>query len=153
MSVSQEQFGVLDNRFLAKSVGVLDPHPPILVHQETKLVEILSRLQQEKIGCVLVTDVSGKLTGIFTERDALLKVALKPLDVNITPVFRVMTHNPQTATMTTTVALALNMMSHGGYRHIPIVDDEGYPVGVISVKDIVDYVAHTVTRDLSKFGG
>lgn len=147
-----EQFGLLDNRFLAKSIGTLDPASPLVVPQETKISVAIELLQQHKVGCVIVTDVLGKITGIFTERDMLRKVALKPIHPSKTAVSGVMTRDPQTATMTTTVAFALNMMSHGGYRHIPIVDDDNFPVGILSVKDIVDYLAQTVAKDLAAFG-
>ena len=146
------QFGLLDNRFLAQSLGVLNPHSPLLVKQEIKVSEAIEILQKHKIGCLIVTDVMGHIQGIFTERDVLTKVAMKDIHPTKAPVASVMTPNPQTATMTTSVAFALNMMSHGGYRHLPIVDDEGFPVGVISVKDIVDFLAQAVTKDLSAFG-
>lgn len=147
-----KQFGLLDNRFLAQSLGVLDPKTPLVVTQETKISEAIAILQKHKIGCVIVTDVSGKITGIFTERDVLLKVALKPVQINKTTVASVMTPKPQCADMTTSIAFALNMMSHGGYRHIPLVDSEGYPIGIISVKDVVDYLANTVAKDITAFG-
>ncbi len=150
--MEKTQFGVLDNRFLARSIGVLDPPSPLIVPQETKVSDAITMLQQHKIGCVVVTDVTGKMTGIFTERDVLLRVALKPIHPSKASIAGVMTPNPQTATMTTTVAFALNMMSHGGYRHIPIVDDEGFPVAIISVKDIVDYLTQTMAKDLAAFG-
>lgn len=143
------QFGLVDNRFLARSLGTLNPHNPLLVRQEIKISEAIELLQQNKVGCIVVTDVLGKIQGIFTERDVLLKVALKPIHPSKAPVSSVMTRNPQTATMTTSIAFALNMMSHGGYRHLPIVDDDEYPVGMISVKDIVDYLSHAVTKDLT----
>jgi len=146
------QFGVLDNRFLARSIGVLDPPSPIIVPQEIKVSDAITLLQQHKIGCIVVTDVMGKMTGIFTERDVLLRVALKSIHPSKASIASVMTSNPQTATMTTTVAFALNMMSHGGYRHLPIIDDDGFPVGIISVKDIVDYLAQTMAHDLAAFG-
>ena len=146
------QFGVLDNRFLARSIGVLDPPAALIVPQEIKVSDAIALLQQHKIGCVVVTDVMGKMTGIFTERDIVMRVALKPIHPSKATIASVMTVNPQCATMTTTVAFALNMMSHGGYRHLPIVDDDGFPVGIISVKDIVDYLAQTMARDLAAFG-
>lgn len=147
-----KQFGHLDHRFLARSIGALNPSSPLLLPQETKVSEAIELLQRHKIGCVVLTDVIGKITGIFTERDVLLKVALRSIHPSKASVATVMTVNPQTASMTTSVAFALNMMSHGGYRHLPIVDEEDFPIGIISVKDIVDFLAHAVTQDLAAFG-
>jgi CBS domain-containing protein len=146
------QFGLVDNRFLARSLGTMNPHDPVSVPQETKVSSVIELLQEQKIGCIIITDVIGKIHGIFTERDLLLKVALKPIHPSRLPVSAVMTADPQTATMTTSIAFALNMMSHGGYRHLPIVDEENYPVGIISVKDIVDHLAQAVIKDLTAFG-
>lgn len=147
----KDNFGLIDNRFLAKSLGVLDPKTPITAPQETSLTEVIGFLQKNKIGCIILTDLKGKLSGIFTERDVLLKVALKDLDLRKTPVSKIMTFSPHTATMTTSVAFALSMMSQGGYRHIPIVDDDNFPMGIISVKDIVDYIAKSAINDLVGF--
>ncbi len=147
-----DTFGILDNRFLSGSLGLLDPPPPLILPQESKVIEAIQLLQEHKLGSVALTDVSGKLTGIFTERDVLLKVSLKPIDPKVMPLSKLMTANPQTASMTTTIAFALNMMSQGGYRHLPVVDDDHLPVGIISVKDLIDYIAKSVTKDLAAFG-
>ena len=150
--MSTHQFGLLDNRFLARSLGVLEPPSPLLLPQETTISDAIELLQKHKIGCVIITDVMGKISGIFTERDVLLKVSLKPIHPSKTSVATVMTKNPQTATMTTSVAFALNMMSHGGYRHLPIVDEENFPIGIISIKEIIDFIARTISKDLAAFG-
>ncbi|MBP9837298.1 MAG: CBS domain-containing protein [Proteobacteria bacterium] len=146
-----DNFGIIDNRFLAKSLGILHPHHPISVPDHTAIKDVILLLQQHKIGCVILTDIAGHLTGIFTERDVLLKVMLKDLRINVDPVSHIMTAKPQTASMTTTIAFALNMMSDGGFRHIPIVDDENFPVGIISIKNIVDYIAKATVSDLIQF--
>jgi CBS domain-containing protein len=144
-------FGVLDNRFLSKSIGLLNPSPPVCLPDSSTIKSALEIFKREKIGCVICVDDAGKVSGIFSERDVVLKVVLSDLAVNHVRISEVMTKNPQTATMTTSVAFALNMMSQGGFRHIPVVDEEAYPVGLISVKDLVDHVANTVVKDLLSF--
>ena len=144
-------FGVLDNRFLSKSVGLLNPAPAVCVPDSSPIKTALEIFKRERIGCVVAIDEQGKVSGIFSERDVVLKVVLTDLAVNHVPIAEVMTRNPQSATMTTTVGFALNMMSQGGFRHIPIVDDDNFPVGLISVKDLVDHVASTVVKDLMTF--
>ena len=80
-------------------------------------------------------------------KDAVLKVESltgeigSKLDLETTPVDRFMTENPEALRLADSIVFALNKMSLGGFRHVPLVDDEGRPVGVISVKDIVDYIA------------
>lgn len=151
MQTATGSFGVLDNRFLARSLGLLNPEPALVLEESEPIRLAIELLQANKQGCVVITNEHDCVVGIFSERDAVIKVMLAELPVNSTPVSEVMTPNPQTAKMTTTVAFALNMMSQGGYRHIPIVDDKNHPVGVITVKNLVDYISHTVTKDLSRF--
>ncbi|MCB0359791.1 MAG: CBS domain-containing protein, partial [Bdellovibrionales bacterium] len=68
--------------------------------------------------------------------------------LDTTPLSEVMTSSPHTQTMTSTMAFCLTMMSEGGYRHIPIVDDDDIPIGLVSVKDIVDYIVGQLQLDL-----
>lgn len=143
-----ENIGAIDNRFLGKSIGLLNPEPPIVADANATLFDALTLLQQHKTGSVAIVDGEKKLCGIFTERDAVLKVALKGHDLKQVKISTVMTKSPKTASMTTTVAFALHMMSQGGYRHIPIVDEENFPLAMISVKDILDHLAATVLQDL-----
>jgi CBS domain-containing protein len=51
-----------------------------------------------------------------------------------------MTRDPETLGPDHSIAVATNRMHLGGYRHIPIVDPKGAPVGIVSVRDIVDYL-------------
>ncbi len=137
---------MLDERFLAKSIGLMNPPAAITIAAWGTISEAVQLLQQHRSGCLVVTDEKGKLAGIFTERDIVLKVVGQGIDMNQTPVEELMTKSPETAKMTTTVAFALNMMSHGGYRNIPIVDDEQFPVGLVSVKNLVDFLAHSIGK-------
>jgi len=74
---------------------------------------------------VLVIDATGRLTGIFTERDVLTRVVGKDLDARRTALAGVMTRNPEALTARDRVAYAVNRMSVAGYRTIPLVDPEG----------------------------
>ena len=90
-----------------------------------------SRLMaREKVGAVLITD-GGRLSGIFTERDALGRVLARQLDPERTQLSEVMTSNPTTIEPQATAIEALRLMRDGGFRHLPIVDQEGL-VGVVS---------------------
>ncbi len=145
---NEKEFGALSSAFLSKSIGVLNPRAPLCVNEDTLMSDVILLLQKHSIGSVLVTTQSGKLAGIFTERDCLLKVIGKNLDQKKTMIKEVMTPNPETQALDGTIAFALNLMSLGGFRHIPIVDQDGLPIGIISVKDVVDYLVHSVNSDL-----
>jgi CBS domain-containing protein len=89
---------------------------------------------------VLVVDGDGRLTGIFTERDVLTRVAGRDLDPRRTPLGEVMTRDPQALGPTDRVAYALHCMGVSGYRTIPLVDEDRRPVGVVTVTDVVRWL-------------
>jgi signal-transduction protein with cAMP-binding, CBS, and nucleotidyltransferase domain len=95
-----------------------------------------------RTGFALVMDgVDGqtRLVGIFTERDFVNRVVAAGMDVSL-PVERVMTAGPKVVRRSAAVHSAVEMMEAGGYRHLPVVGDDGQPVGVLSVKDVVRYL-------------
>lgn len=141
-------FGALSSEFLSKSLSVLGPKTPLCVKEKTSIQEVVSLLQKHSVGSVLILDDEGKLSGIFTERDCLLKVIGKEIDLEQASITSVMTKNPETQKLDGTIAYALNLMSLGGFRHIPLVDDDGIPVGIISVKQVVDYLVSSFNQDL-----
>ncbi len=151
MSAAPVNFGIVDKKFLSKSVGLLNPREPLVIRENDSIKSAIDTLKSHKVGCVIIVNDEQKLVGIFTERDVTLKVAGSEMNLSTTLISEVMTPAPHTEQMTTTLAFALNMMSEGGYRHIPIVDDENCPIGIISVKDIVDYIVATLNKDLVAF--
>lgn len=151
MEIGCVQFGIVDKRFLSKSVGMLNPPEPLVISELASVYEAISMLKMHRIGAVVITDRHGAISGIFSERDVVLKISLTDKDLYTTPVSEVMTRSPHTEKMTTTLAFALNLMSQGGYRHLPIVDDNRHPIGIISVKNIVDYIVRSLNEDLVQF--
>jgi CBS domain-containing protein len=141
-------FGALSSEFLSKSLSVLGPKTPLCVTEKSSVKEVIELLQKFSVGSVLILDEQGKVSGIFTERDCLLKVIGKEINLNKTAITDVMTKNPETQKLDGTIAYALNLMSLGGFRHIPLVDDDGIPVGIISVKQVVDYLVNSFNEDL-----
>lgn len=121
-------------------ISALDPPPPVCVSPETSLAEAISRLKMNNVGALLITDADGKLIGIFTERDVLYKVAGQVRDLSAIPVSRVMTPNPTALKATVPIAHALHLMSLHGFRHIPIVDNDGRPQGLPSFRGMVKFI-------------
>ncbi|NQY91140.1 MAG: CBS domain-containing protein [Deltaproteobacteria bacterium] len=131
--------GVLDEDALREPVSTLEPRKPVVVGPQTPALEAVAVMRAQGMGCVLVVR-SNRLKGIFTERDVLNHLVGLGPEVAKTPVRKLMTSNPETLRPSDSIAYALNKMSLGGYRHIPLVDNSDAPVGVISVKDIVNYL-------------
>jgi len=111
----------------------------LLVPQGTPYGEVIGRLQAEKKFCAVIL-AGKKVVGIFTERDALKKGLLQGTEVNV-PIEKLMTPNPVVVDPEDSVALAIRLMDEGKYRHLPIVDRNDEYVGLISVRDIVDYLS------------
>jgi CBS domain-containing protein len=84
---------------------------------------------------LVVSPDDGTLLGICTERDLAFKVLAEGLDAKTTTVQSVMTANPQSIGPDKPFGHALHMMYEGGFRHLPVVDPNGRPIGVISSRD------------------
>jgi CBS domain-containing protein len=127
------------------TVGCLEQHVRVVsVPEDTTLEAAVKTMRAERVGCLLVTDSDGRLTGIFTERDVLTKVALEVTDLSAHPVSRFMTHHPETIRPDHPLAHALQRMMVGDFRYLPLVDDEGRPTQITSSMDIVGHIASLV---------
>jgi CBS domain-containing protein len=108
--------------------------------------DAIDLMQRKKLGCVAVTE-NEKLVGIFTERDVLMKIAgIK--DPATLKVKDVMTPNPESFQPDDSIAFILNAMHVGGYRHVPVVDEQGRPLAVASVRDIVGFILDHFAEDV-----
>lgn len=106
------------------------------------------RLMAEKrIGALLVVE-NKLIAGIFTERDALNKVLAGALDPESTTLAQVMVADPQTIRADKPLAHALYMMAQGGFRHVPVVDDKGVPIGMVSARDALGQDVVDLERNL-----
>jgi CBS domain-containing protein len=114
------------------------PETPLAVSGDATVGDVLQLMRAQKGSCVLVCEDDGKLAGIFTERDALRWMTeAAPSSMNIR---ELMTPNPARLESTTSVGQAIETMSEGGYRHLPIVDAQNVPQGVLAVRGIVHYL-------------
>jgi CBS domain-containing protein len=121
-----------------ESVSRLNPSPPLQMSPEQTVAEAVSILRQEQVGCLLVCE-QNRLVGIVTERDVMRRILAqgKPLTL---PLSQCMTPDPVVVDPKESISSAIQRMEAGGYRHLPVVDKTGYPLGVLSVKKIVHYL-------------
>src|SRR5262245_61981724 len=94
-------------------VSDLDPAPAITVRPDTDIHEAIQLMQASNIGALLVIDDNGKLVGILSERDLLLKVAGFLQPDQHSPVRDFMTSNPETISPSDTLAFVLHKMDIG----------------------------------------
>ncbi len=129
---------ILAKNLKIDSVSRLHPTAPRQVTPRHTIAQAVALMRQERVGCLLVCQ-NERVVGIFTERDLMNRVLAggKPLTV---PVSECMTPNPVTVHPKEPIAAALRRMEEGDYRHLPVVDDEGRPIGVLSIKRIVHYL-------------
>lgn len=118
-----------------RTIGQMIRRSAPLTIAPNAMVRDAARLMAEhKCGCILVVQ-DGRLTGIFTERDALWRVAAGPLDPAVTPVSAVMTREPDTIEAEAPVEEALRRMDELGYWHLPVMRT-GVLLGVVSLRDL-----------------
>ena len=107
----------------------------IEVAPEDTLGEVAERMTRRNVGAVAVKD-SGRLIGILTERD-LLKAMAARVHSSEARVRQWMTADPVTATADTDVEEAARIMLDHGFRHLPVLDDDGRVVGIVSLRRVV----------------
>lgn len=100
------------------------------------------------VGAVAVLDEKQRVAGVFTERDVLRRLSLSGLDPSRTPVREIMTTPVEMATLSTTAGEALATMVERHYRHLPIVDDNGRLLGMLSIRNVLQARIDTLTRQL-----
>jgi CBS domain-containing protein len=137
---------VLDSTTFKKPIKHLRVRKPLQVALGTTVSDAVRLMNEKGMGCVLVTQ-KEKLAGILTERDVLKKVVGK-LDPDKTKVQDVMTPDPQGFQPEDSIAFVLNAMHVGGYRHVPIVNEQKKPIAVVSVKDVVAFILDNFPEDV-----
>jgi CBS domain-containing protein len=114
------------------------PRKPVVVSPETPVGEVLQTLVDQDVGCAVVVR-DHQIVGIFTDRDVLFRLNIQTAELTARPVSEFMTSPVETLELDDRIAFALQKMDVGGYRHLPILEEDRV-TGVLSVRDILDYV-------------
>lgn len=120
------------------SVSDLNINPPVIFDPGDPVRDAVSAMRDLKTGCVLICE-SGKLVGIFTERDVLTRVLAQNL-APTTPLGDVMSPNPVRVRLEDNIRDVVRLMHQGGYRHVPVVDSDASVMGVASVRKLMEYL-------------
>jgi len=122
---------------------------PVTLSTHATVARAVELMVKKKVSAVMVVEPRAprRLAGIFTERDFLLRSAtLRGL--GRVQLKKVMTREPETLRTKDSVAYAIEKMSVGRFRHVPVVDEEGAPVGMITTRDLVDLIVELCPEEI-----
>jgi CBS domain-containing protein len=122
-------------------IAVLGPAEPVCLRESATVQDAIERMLARRQAGVLIVDDDQRLVGIFTERDVLTRVAGQGRDPRQTALGTVMTRDPDALGPRDRVAYAVHSMSVAGYRTVPLVDAERRPLGVVTVSDVIRWLA------------
>jgi CBS domain-containing protein len=131
-----------------KARPVHKTHVDTARRDETVLV-IAERMRQRNVGTLVVIDREDRVVGIVTDRDLVVRVIAGRRDPAETTVGDVMTPDPTTVTQHGARDIALLLMKDGGFRRLPVVDDQRRLLGVVSLDDVV----RTLHGDMAQIVG
>lgn len=123
---------------LEATIRDLKPKPSATVKEKGTIRAAVKLMLEQKLGAILV-ERKGTPVGIFTERDLMRRVVAAGIDLD-REIEEVMTPEPETLSLDDGVAFALNRMVVGGYRNVPILDENGAFVGILSQREVVHYI-------------
>ena len=121
---------------------------PASVKPENSVAEAVGLMLDRRVGAVAVVDADQRVAGIFTERDLLAKVALSGRNPKQIQVGEVMTRPVSMATLETTPGEALSAMVEGHFRHLPIVDNDGRLLGMLSIRNLLQARIDDLSHEL-----
>ncbi len=135
-AVAERSSGMAERpSLLTIDCGSLARRDPVAVPTTTAVDEAARIMTNGGVSSVLMVGVDGRLEGILTDRDIRNRVVASNLDLS-TPVRSVMTVKPITVTPETLGQAALLTMTEHNIHHLPIVDPDDRPLGVISINDL-----------------
>ena len=135
----------LERALATEPVSAIQAQPFVTIPPQATVGEAMTKLVDLSIACLLVEE-DGKLLGVFSERDALNKVALEYEQVKDRPIREFMTTSPIYVFNTDSSAAALSVMAATGYRHVPVVDLNHRIVGVVSPQRVTSFLERYFQR-------
>jgi len=122
--------------FSQRVKSVMEKKKLVTAAPETSVDEAAKLMAKRNVGALMIVE-NERLTGIFTERDALFRVMAKGRDTRTTTLADVMTPAPRTVDPDKTFGYALLIMHENGFRHLPVIEN-GKPIGIVSARNALD---------------
>jgi CBS domain-containing protein len=134
----------MPNRPVSEVIG----DRPVPTARVSATVREVARIMQECRSSAVLIIERGKLAGICTERDIVFGVVAAGKDATQTRVDEVMTQKVRTIGPEKPFGHALHMMYEGGFRHVPVVDASGHPLGLLAAHDALDVDGLQLEKEL-----
>jgi len=115
---------------------------------EATVADAIHKMLDHHVGAVAIVDSEYRVAGIFTERDVLRKMALSHADPRVTKVRDLMTTPVEMATRGTGAGEALSTMLERHFRHLPVADDNGKLLGILSIRNLLEWRVDDLSREL-----
>lgn len=113
---------------------------------DESVLAVAIRMLDRNVGTVVVVDEDRRPVGIVTDRDLVTRALARRRDAEDTAIADVMTRDPTTVTEHGAAQIALLLMRDGGFRRLPVVDQERRLVGILAVDDVVRTLAMDMVR-------
>jgi CBS domain-containing protein len=118
----------------------------VTIEPSASLAAAARLLAEKRIGAVLILGADRRIVGILSERDIVRAIGERGADVLDEPVSVAMTRKVSTCNETELVSSIMERTSAGKFRHMPVID-QGQPVGMISIGDVVKHRLQAMERD------
>lgn len=115
---------------------------------EATVADAIHKMLDYHVGAVVVVDREFRVAGMFTERDVLRKMSVTRLDPQTTSIRELMTTPVEMATRGTGPGEALSTMLERHFRHLPVADDNGKLLGVLSIRNLLEWRVDDLSREL-----
>ena len=131
-------------------MGVLELCDPEIaaISAEASVADAIRMMLDYHVGAVGVVDSEKRVAGIFTERDVLRKLALVGVDPEKTALREMMTTPVEMATEATGPGEALAIMVERHFRHLPVVDNDGHLLGMLSIRNVLQWRVDSLAQEL-----
>ncbi|MFT3925911.1 MAG: CBS domain-containing protein [Myxococcales bacterium] len=132
--------------WLELSLGEMEHQVPLCVVPEARVADVIAQMNRAHASAALVLE-NDHVLGIFTERDVLTRVLEAGAGLE-RPVSDLMTRSPHVLTEATLLSVALRTLALGSYHHLPVVDEAGYPVALVSLQSIIAFLADQFPNEI-----
>jgi len=115
---------------------------------DATVADSIHKMLDYHVGAVAVVDSDYRVAGIFTERDVLRKMSLSGMDPQTTSIRDLMTTPVEMATRHTGPGEALSIMLERHFRHLPVADDNGKLLGLLSIRNLLEWRVDDLSHEL-----